>query len=172
MVYVMSDELYHHGIKGQKWGVRRYQNSDGTLTEAGKKRIGRIEARYDRSLDRTRRDKKHVLSARERNRAKLDSKWTKKYEKGKLSEEDLNAKRKDFDDATRAITSGYDKYSRTISKYKNTRITAVTDPSFKKSNEYKNAGQNYAYQLLTDLMYGGRSVTVLLYAADAAQRIS
>lgn len=33
-----SDELYHHGIKGQKWGIRRYQNPDGTLTEAGKKR--------------------------------------------------------------------------------------------------------------------------------------
>lgn len=30
--------LEHHGIKGQKWGIRRYQNSDGTLTEAGKKR--------------------------------------------------------------------------------------------------------------------------------------
>jgi len=32
------NELYHHGIKGQKWGVRRYQNEDGTLTSAGKKR--------------------------------------------------------------------------------------------------------------------------------------
>lgn len=32
------DELRHHGIKGQKWGVRRYQNADGTLTPAGKKR--------------------------------------------------------------------------------------------------------------------------------------
>ena len=31
-------ELYHHGIKGQKWGVRRYQNKDGTLTSSGKKR--------------------------------------------------------------------------------------------------------------------------------------
>lgn len=31
-------ELYHHGIKGQKWGVRRFQNKDGTRTEAGKKR--------------------------------------------------------------------------------------------------------------------------------------
>ncbi len=30
--------LCHHGIKGQKWGYRRYQNEDGTLTEAGKKR--------------------------------------------------------------------------------------------------------------------------------------
>ena len=35
----MQEEIiYHHGIKGQKWGVRRYQNEDGTLTPAGKKR--------------------------------------------------------------------------------------------------------------------------------------
>lgn len=34
----MSNELYHHGILGQKWGVRRFQNKDGSLTEAGKKR--------------------------------------------------------------------------------------------------------------------------------------
>ena len=32
------DELYHHGIKGQKWGVRRYQNKDGSLTAAGKQK--------------------------------------------------------------------------------------------------------------------------------------
>lgn len=32
--------LQHHGIKGQKWGIRRYQNSDGSLTNAGKARYG------------------------------------------------------------------------------------------------------------------------------------
>lgn len=32
------DELYHHGVKGQKWGVRRYQNSDGSLTPEGEQR--------------------------------------------------------------------------------------------------------------------------------------
>lgn len=35
------NELYHHGIKGMKWGVRRYQNKDGSLTAAGKKRMYR-----------------------------------------------------------------------------------------------------------------------------------
>lgn len=34
----MTNELYHYGIKGQKWGVRRFENEDGTLTSAGKKR--------------------------------------------------------------------------------------------------------------------------------------
>ena len=33
------ESLYHHGIKGQRWGVRRYQNKDGSLTAAGKKRV-------------------------------------------------------------------------------------------------------------------------------------
>lgn len=36
MDYNKFKELYHYGIKGQKWGVRRYQNIDGSLTEAGK----------------------------------------------------------------------------------------------------------------------------------------
>ncbi len=34
-----QNELYHHGIKGQKWGVRRYQNEDGSLTPEGERRL-------------------------------------------------------------------------------------------------------------------------------------
>lgn len=35
----LSDELFHHGVKGMRWGVRRYQNLDGSLTRAGKQRV-------------------------------------------------------------------------------------------------------------------------------------
>jgi hypothetical protein len=38
---MVNYELYHAGIKGMKWGVRRYQNKDGSLTPAGKKRYDR-----------------------------------------------------------------------------------------------------------------------------------
>lgn len=36
-----SSELYHYGVRGMKWGVRRYQNKDGTLTAAGKRRLAK-----------------------------------------------------------------------------------------------------------------------------------
>lgn len=39
-----NHQLYHHGIKGMRWGIRRYQNKDGTLTAAGKKRQAKQQA--------------------------------------------------------------------------------------------------------------------------------
>ena len=42
------NELYHHGVKGQKWGVRRYQYADGSLTPAGAKRYKNPSGKYDR----------------------------------------------------------------------------------------------------------------------------
>ena len=42
-----STELYHHGVKGQRWGIRRYQNPDGSLTPAGKQRYLNSDGSYN-----------------------------------------------------------------------------------------------------------------------------
>lgn len=73
-----SDELYHHGIKGQRWGVRRYQNEDGTLTTAGKLRygaqkVGEVFARGAKSVG------KSIATSYKRKHPKL------------MSEDELNA---------------------------------------------------------------------------------
>ena len=47
---VYNGELYHHGILGQKWGVRRFQNKDGSLTSAGKKRAGEAASEAGRKM--------------------------------------------------------------------------------------------------------------------------
>lgn len=52
--------LEHHGIKGQKWGVRRYQNSDGSLTETGKKRYLNSDQTWFNSAGQVRIDHAHA----------------------------------------------------------------------------------------------------------------
>lgn len=44
--YNKTDELQHHGTKGMRWGIRRYQNKDGSLTPAGRKRAAKLENQY------------------------------------------------------------------------------------------------------------------------------
>lgn len=67
----MNNELQHHGILGQKWGVRRFQNYDGTLTARGKKRELKSAGQYSKVLNKNAQriaEEEHALSE---SRAKL-----------------------------------------------------------------------------------------------------
>ena len=55
--------LIHHGIKGQRWGVRRYQNEDGSLTEAGKKHYALEGSKWSTRRD-AKRDAKEAATAK------------------------------------------------------------------------------------------------------------
>ena len=67
----MENELMHWGIKGMKWGVRRYQNKDGSLTPAGKKR-------YDKEMAKLKEEEKIA-----KNKLKTQAKLNKLDEKRK-----------------------------------------------------------------------------------------
>ena len=70
----IGDEMYHYGTKGQKWGLRRYQNKDGSLTPAGKehygvgKRIGNAASTIKKKLKPSKTDLDEKLAKAEHKR--------------------------------------------------------------------------------------------------------
>ena len=63
---ICNDELYHHGVKGMKWGVRRFQNADGSLTNEGKIRQKAI--RRVRSAAKTKNDVDSIVESMSKKR--------------------------------------------------------------------------------------------------------
>lgn len=88
-----KEELYHHGIKGMKWGVRRYQNADGSYTQAGLKRYGIAEENYHK------RDAEYK-SAKEA------------YKSGKGSKAEVNRTKHNRKTAKRELSDKYDQLKR------------------------------------------------------------
>lgn len=103
---IVNGELYHHGVIGMKWGRRRYQNKDGTLTAAGKKR-------YDKEMEKAKAEQK-VLKNKERTQAKLD-----KLEALKKDNEDRKSK---LDGPSKA-----EKVKQTAKTAKKKRLKEMTD---------------------------------------------
>lgn len=88
-------DLMHYGVLGMKWGVRRYQNKDGSLTAAGKKRYDQLEAELSKlqaakdvgAPTQTRREKREAEKLRKARAANLVKARQAKAEKQKEAEE-------------------------------------------------------------------------------------
>ena len=130
MFYINKpDELTHWGIKGQKWGVRRYQNADGTLTAAGRKRLQKRNDKFEkRNPDKASEAKKRKSEFIENKRNSIED--TKKTLAKSKMLRDTDIDKIDFDkEAEDAIADEFDflkdSYEMGYSKVKPDRQFAI-----------------------------------------------
>lgn len=116
-----GDTLYHHGIKGQKWGLRRFQNEDGSLTPAGKKRYGYLEESANKAS-------KFAAYAKEEE---------KKYSKGLSDSQKKNGvKQSDLDRWKKAATVQRQKYENLAKKYRSIDISKLDKNTIKEAKNF------------------------------------
>lgn len=147
-IYTTSDELTHWGIKGMRWGIRRYQNKDGSLTPAGKKKL-RAEQAKVREQEAINKKRKSVqasfdrLEARKKAAAEekkaLDEAERIKLGKGKKSggdkkveDSDVQPAKKSYKDMTDAELNAAINRARMEETYRQLHPEPVAKPSFLK----------------------------------------
>lgn len=133
-------ELAHHGIKGQRWGVRRFQNADGSLTSAGKKRLEKSEKRdvkwatrnYDKISSKARKKVSKELNSYANQLLKDPSSVT---SKGKISASAMNS------------------YNRKMAELMNTAVKDVRAPSGKVIKFVAKRGEVGVHMAVADYAY-------------------
>lgn len=150
-----NNELIHWGVKGMKWGVRRYQNKDGSLTPAGQKR-------YNKEMDKLKAEEK-VLKSKARTQAKIAK---------------LDTKRKELDELRKQVDGDKDKKTKPETKPVKKKLKDMTDEElsarlerFKNEAKYREATTSNGRKFVNEVLKAsGKNIAtqVVTYALGTA----